>query len=164
MLEDFKEPAPEGAELEAFLSGPKHHLARLIRDLFAEEASATTMEVSSQFQQSCVILTVVLAGTSRALVHHCSIQVRVQSTDKLCGGVQNPIQAIVQHAEHNVLYAQDPLMQGFHARHISHMLDIVCENQGQTGFTVAEIGAGTGGFTRQVRANTPTSLSFSNSL
>ncbi|EIE23140.1 hypothetical protein COCSUDRAFT_47508 [Coccomyxa subellipsoidea C-169] len=108
MLEDFKEPAPEGAELEAFLSGPKHHLARLIRDLFAEEASATTME--------------------------------------------NPIQAIVQHAEHNVLYAQDPLMQGFHARHISHMLDIVCENQGQTGFTVAEIGAGTGGFTRQVIA------------
>ena len=56
----------------------------------------------------------------------------------------------MQHAEHNVLYAQDPLMQGFHARHISHMLDIVCENQGQTGFSVAEIGAGTGGFTRQV--------------
>ena len=46
MLEDFKEPAPEGAELEAFLSAPKHHLARLIRDLFSEEASATTMEVS----------------------------------------------------------------------------------------------------------------------
>ncbi len=45
MLEDFKEPAPEGAELEAFLAAPKHHLARLIRDLFAEEASATTMEV-----------------------------------------------------------------------------------------------------------------------
>ncbi len=45
MLEDFKEPAPEGAELDAFLSAPKHHLARLIRDLFAEEASATTMEV-----------------------------------------------------------------------------------------------------------------------
>ena len=65
--------------------------------------------------------------------------------------VQNPIQAIVQHSEHNVLYAQDPLMQGFHSRHISHMLDIVCENQGQTGFSAAEIGAGTGGFTRQVR-------------
>jgi len=64
--------------------------------------------------------------------------------------VQNPIQAIVQHSEHNVLYAQDPLMQGFHSRNISHMLDIVCENQGQTGFTVAEVGAGTGGFTRQV--------------
>lgn len=45
MLEDFKEPAPEGAELDVFLSAPKHHLARLIRDLFAEEASATTMEV-----------------------------------------------------------------------------------------------------------------------
>jgi hypothetical protein len=45
MLEDFKEPAPEGAELEAFLSAPKHHLARLIRDLFSEEASATSMEV-----------------------------------------------------------------------------------------------------------------------
>lgn len=45
MLEDFKEPAPEGAELEAFLAAPKHHLARLIRDLFSEEASATSMEV-----------------------------------------------------------------------------------------------------------------------
>ena len=70
----------------------------------------------------------------------------------VCVDVQNPIQAIVQHAEHNVLYAQDPLMQGFHSRHISHMLDIVCENQGQTGFSAAEIGAGTGGFTRQVIA------------
>ncbi|CAK0786732.1 hypothetical protein CVIRNUC_009946 [Coccomyxa viridis] len=108
MLEDFHEAAPEGAELEEFLAQPKHHLARLIRDLFADEAAATTME--------------------------------------------NPIQAIVQHSEHNVLYAQDPLMQGFHARHISHMLDIVCENQGQTGFSVAEVGAGTGGFTRQVIA------------
>lgn len=68
------------------------------------------------------------------------------------GVVQNPIQAIVQHSEHNVLYAQDPLMQGFHSKHISHMLDVVCENQGQTGFTVAEVGAGTGGFTRQVIA------------
>jgi hypothetical protein len=46
MLEDFKEPAPVGAELEAFLSAPKHHLARLIRDLFSEEASATSMEVN----------------------------------------------------------------------------------------------------------------------
>ena len=78
-----------------------------------------------------------------------------------CGGVcvQNPIQAIVQHSEHNVLYAQDPLMQGFHARHISHMLDIFCENQGQTGFTVAEVGAGTGGFTRQVKSS-PVKLTF----
>ena len=67
-------------------------------------------------------------------------------------GLQNPIQAIVQHSEHNVLYAQDPLMQGFHSKHISHMLDVVCENQGQSGFTVAEVGAGTGGFTRQVIA------------
>ena len=63
---------------------------------------------------------------------------------------QNPIQAIVQHAEHGQLYAADPLMQGFAPRHISHLLDIVCENQGQTGFSVAEVGAGTGGFTRQV--------------
>ncbi|EIE22203.1 ketoacyl-synt-domain-containing protein [Coccomyxa subellipsoidea C-169] len=108
LLEDFKEPAPDGAQLEAFLSAPSHHLARLIRDLFSEEASAATM--------------------------------------------QSPIQAIMQHGEHSQLYAQDPLMQGFHARHINHMLDIVCENQGQAGFSVAEIGAGTGGFTRQVFA------------
>lgn len=80
-------------------------------------------------------------------------QARVSSAEGVLTAecvVQNPIQAIVQHSEHNVLYAQDPLMQGFHARHISHMLDVVCENQGQTGFSVAEVGAGTGGFTRQV--------------
>ena len=46
MLEDFHEKVPEGAELEEFLAHPKHHLARLIRDLFADEAAATTMEVS----------------------------------------------------------------------------------------------------------------------
>ena len=45
MLEDFHDPCPEGAELEAILAHPKHHLARLIRDLFADEAAATTMEV-----------------------------------------------------------------------------------------------------------------------
>ena len=45
MLKDFHEPAPEGAELEEFLAHPKHHLARLIRDLFADDAAATTMEV-----------------------------------------------------------------------------------------------------------------------
>ena len=45
MLEDFHEPAPEGPELEEFLAQPKHHLARLLRDLFADEAAATTMEV-----------------------------------------------------------------------------------------------------------------------
>lgn len=46
LLEDFNEPAPEGAELEAFLASPKHHLARLVRDLFSEEAAATTLEVT----------------------------------------------------------------------------------------------------------------------
>ena len=45
MLEDFHDPAPEGAELEEFLTHPKHHLARLIRDLFDDEAAPTTMEV-----------------------------------------------------------------------------------------------------------------------
>ena len=47
MLEDFHDPAPEGAELEEFLAHPKHHLARLIRDLFDDEAAPTTMEVRS---------------------------------------------------------------------------------------------------------------------
>ena len=47
MLEDFHEAAPEGTELEEFLAQPKHHLARLIRDLFADEAAATTMEVGA---------------------------------------------------------------------------------------------------------------------
>ncbi len=46
MMREYEgDAAPEGAELEAFLSAPKHSLARLIRDLFADEAAATTMEV-----------------------------------------------------------------------------------------------------------------------
>jgi hypothetical protein len=49
LLEDFTEPAPEGDELEAFLAAPKHHLARLIRDLFSDEAAGTTMEVAFPF-------------------------------------------------------------------------------------------------------------------
>ena len=46
MMREYEgDAAPEGAELEAFLSAPKHHLARLIRDLFSEEAAGTTMQV-----------------------------------------------------------------------------------------------------------------------
>ncbi len=47
MMEAYEgDAAPEGAELEAFLSAPRHHLARLIRDLFSEEeAAATTLQV-----------------------------------------------------------------------------------------------------------------------
>ena len=174
MLEDFHDPCPEGAELEAFLAHPKHHLARLIRDLFADEAAATTMEVPRILFPSiscCISLSGKLylrcdmsSGDTvycrhfridswaklQMTVGGCCVRSQRESANKGRLAVQNPIQAIVQHSEHNVLYAQDPLMQGFHSRHISHMLDIVCENQGQTGFTVAEVGAGTGGFTRQV--------------
>lgn len=49
MLEDFHDPEPEGAELKEFLAHPKHHLARLIRDLFDDEAAPTTMEVYLHF-------------------------------------------------------------------------------------------------------------------
>ena len=46
MMREYEgDAAPEGAQLEAFLSAPKHHLARLIRDLFSGDAAATTMQV-----------------------------------------------------------------------------------------------------------------------
>lgn len=63
---------------------------------------------------------------------------------------QNPIEAITQHEEHHSLYARDPLARGFDPKHLSHFIEIVAENQKQEGFKVAEIGAGTGGLTRQV--------------
>lgn len=56
----------------------------------------------------------------------------------------------MQHEEHHLLYAKDPLARGFHNNHLSHFINIVAENQIQAGFQVAEIGAGTGGLTRQV--------------
>ena len=65
---------------------------------------------------------------------------------------QNPIQAIVTHPEHGVLYSDDPFVSGFGRRHLKRLLDIACENMGQAGFAVAEVGAGTGGLTRQARA------------
>ena len=51
-----------------------------------------------------------------------------------------------------MLYSQDLGARGFGPRHLARYLEIVIENQDQAGFTVAEIGAGTGGLTRQVRA------------
>jgi fatty acid synthase len=64
--------------------------------------------------------------------------------------LQNPIEAITQHEEHHLLYARDPLARGFDKKHLSIFIQIVCENQKQEGFRVAEVGAGTGGLTRQV--------------
>jgi hypothetical protein len=65
--------------------------------------------------------------------------------------LQNPIAAIVTHPEHGVLYSHDLVLSGFGARALAWCLETVCENQAQVGFSVAEIGAGTGGLTRQVR-------------
>lgn len=64
--------------------------------------------------------------------------------------VQNPIEAITQHEEHQHVYARDPLARGFDHKHLSHFIEIVAENQSQQGFKVVEVGAGTGGLTRQV--------------
>ena len=55
------------------------------------------------------------------------------------------------HPEHGQLYAGDPFVSGFGGRHLARLVDIACENQRQAGFSVAEVGAGTGGLTKQVR-------------
>ena len=58
--------------------------------------------------------------------------------------------AIVQHPEHKDLYATDPIARGFEGEVLTVMLDMVGENLSTDGFRCAEVGAGTGGFTRQV--------------
>ena len=54
------------------------------------------------------------------------------------------------HPDHADVYAHDVFVSGFAVHHLSRFLDIICENQPQDGFVAAEIGAGTGGLTRQV--------------
>lgn len=63
--------------------------------------------------------------------------------------LQDPNIAIVQHPEHKDLYAADPYSRGFDEEVLIVMLDVVKENVASDGFRCAEIGAGTGGFTRQ---------------
>ncbi len=58
--------------------------------------------------------------------------------------------AIVQHPEHKDLYAIDTCAKGFDKEVLILMLGIVGENVSTDGFRCAEVGAGTGGFTRQV--------------
>ncbi|KAK9916399.1 hypothetical protein WJX75_002178 [Coccomyxa subellipsoidea] len=62
----------------------------------------------------------------------------------------DPNMAIVQHPEHKDLYATDPIARGFEGEVLTVMLDMVGENLSTDGFRCAEVGAGTGGFTRQV--------------
>ncbi|EIE19938.1 hypothetical protein COCSUDRAFT_44339 [Coccomyxa subellipsoidea C-169] len=62
----------------------------------------------------------------------------------------NPNMAIVQHPEHNDLYATDLVARGFEKEVLIVMLEVVRENVSTDGFRCAEVGAGTGGFTRQV--------------
>ncbi|EIE19942.1 hypothetical protein COCSUDRAFT_58179 [Coccomyxa subellipsoidea C-169] len=62
----------------------------------------------------------------------------------------DPNKAIVQHPEHKDLYANDAILRGFEKEVLIVMLDIVEENVSTDGFRCAEVGAGTGGFTRQV--------------
>ena len=61
------------------------------------------------------------------------------------------------HPDHADVYARDVFVSGFGARHLARFLDVACENQPQDGFAAAEIGAGTGGLTRQVSAGPPSS-------
>ncbi len=55
------------------------------------------------------------------------------------------------HPEHAQLYAADAFASGFGRRHLARLIDIACENQPQAGYSVAEVGAGTGGLTKQAR-------------
>jgi hypothetical protein len=57
----------------------------------------------------------------------------------------------VTHHAHGTLYSDDLYASGFNKRYFAQLLEIVMENQSQFGFKAAEIGAGTGGLTRQVR-------------
>jgi hypothetical protein len=68
---------------------------------------------------------------------------------------QDPNMAIVQHPEHKDLYATDPIARGFEGEVLTVMLDTVGENLSTDGFRCAEVGAGTGGFTRQVSHSAP---------
>ena len=63
--------------------------------------------------------------------------------------MQDPVSAIVQHPEHSALYAGDLTARGFAPDVLLTMLDTFGENASPDGFRCAEVGAGTGGFTRQ---------------
>ncbi len=65
--------------------------------------------------------------------------------------LEGPLQAINRHPEHGRLYAEDLLARGFSATVLDRMLGIVEENH-STSLEVCEIGAGTGGLTRQILA------------
>lgn len=47
-------------------------------------------------------------------------------------------------------YLEDPVLSGFGSKELKIMLDIAMENQRPEGFVACEIGAGSGGFTKQV--------------
>lgn len=49
-----------------------------------------------------------------------------------------------------VVFASDSLLAGFGLPELKVMLDIALENQPVDGVTVCEVGAGTGGLTKQV--------------
>ena len=73
--------------------------------------------------------------------------------------LQDPNMAIVQHPEHKDLYAIDTCAKGFDKEVLILMLGIVGENVSTDGFRCAEVGAGTGGFTRQVSHLSPRRVS-----
>ena len=69
-----------------------------------------------------------------------------------CGVAQNPLQAIMAHPDYGTLYFDDPACATLGLDPLNRMLDIVCENTSLAGLHAAEIGAGTGGLTRQARS------------
>ena len=48
-------------------------------------------------------------------------------------------------------FSKDPLISGFGKSELKIMLDMAMDNQRPEGFVAGELGAGSGGFTKQVR-------------
>jgi hypothetical protein len=54
-------------------------------------------------------------------------------------GVQNPMQAILMHPEHERLYVDDVIARGFSDTELKILVDTVVENMGPDGFTALEM-------------------------
>ena len=64
---------------------------------------------------------------------------------------QDPARAMREHSDFAQLFSADAYAAGFGEGAVSHLIDVATENQKQAGIFVAEVGAGSGSFTRQVR-------------
>ena len=152
---------------EEFFSTPSHRMARIARDMLADDAVATTMEVRDALHSAPRTLNLEAASaqcckrppsitckhaSSQALHAWPCVRANFPEGAAVSACVQNPLQAVMTHTDYGMLYFDDPASSSLGQKPLSRLVDIICENQGLAGIHVAEIGAGTGGLTRQVRA------------